>query len=133
MACSVFERQARHWDPEGKGLKLYLFGFFDTASVTLALRIVVVTIVGIIVIPILFPLIPIVGWWRRWVVIRIAPRRRFLTFRGVAPVATVTVALVVAMAIIIPIRLAPLLVGRPSFRRGRALAGTVGSGGMSGS
>ena len=114
-------------------MKLDPFGFLDTASVTLALCIRAVTVVGVFVIPILFLLILIVGWWRRWVVVRVAPRRRFLTFRGVAPVATVTIALVVAMAIIIPIRLAPLSVGRPSFRRGRALASTVGSRGMSGS
>ena len=53
--------------------------------------------------------------------------------RGTAPIATVSIALVVAMAIIIPSRWAALSVGRPSFRRGRTLAGTLGRSGMSGS
>ena len=49
---------------------------------------------------------------------------------GVAPVATISVALVVAMAITIPLRWSASSVGRPSFRRGRTLVGTLGRSGL---
>ena len=59
-----------------------------------------------------------------------APSEVSYLWGGVAPVATISTALVVAMAITIPLRWSASSVGRPSFRRGRTLMWTLGGSGL---
>ena len=110
--------------------KLNIFCLSDAVLTALITYVRAAITVGFVVFVILILITLIIRWWRRWLFFGSRPVGGFLPLGGVAPIATASAALVIALAIIIPLRWSASLVGRPSFRRGRALVWTLGRSGL---